>query len=574
MLAMKRLPNDSFLPSGGIDAFDRSMSHIHHFNVHPTSTISPLSLEQSLNQPYFDTPRSNHASPSSPSGARAPRQYLSPQHNSLLTPTRGRSPGPCVASPSLEPVLSGTISPFEHLSPQAAATLLQRREDHNRRLRENWEAERTHLEASRARAEEMFREERNMMDDERLIWVKEKAELETELERQKAVLEKRNNELENELLKWKQRAEDAETKLAELIKSKPTYSSQVMPGLKLDGAVNDPVGSQARVHSAGSKLGGTSSSTFRTPSDGVSPGSLPPGKFTTIPESNPFVPLDPRMQSASPTSPPTTKGKEREPSIPINEVIPGSDGVDLKASAVQRATFDDGKSLSPTLVSCKTSSPDAEKSMPELQSYVSPAVRTQETLKAPEHHRLTMHAGHTPNHSMSFSNLPTMESTAGNTAGSSGTSTPTAVPEPIITIAADVLGQSNEETTFDSQSGDVVDTEEAIYEPSDEDPALKGPLCLRNRPGADEAFLRRLSDKLEEVKATDAAPSVLNDLTIKAPLSEGLMDNKTRHGIDSEINDDQTEDAIENVEEDAPLRFKPSSNFGQPLGQVRRTSDL
>ena len=459
--------------------------------------------------------------------------------------------------------MSGTISPFEMLSPQAAATLLQRRDDHNRRLRENWTAERKHLEASRTRAEEMFREERSLMDDERLLWAEQKTEL-----------EKQKKELENEVLSWKQRAEAANaevTRLNELLKSKITHGSQDRPGFKLDGAVGDTLGSRAHAYPPEPKLSRTSSLPSQTPSDGISPGTLAPGKLSTIPESNPFVPLDPRMQSASPTSPPISKEKERVPSIEINEIMPGLEGVRLKAPAVQKATFNDSKPPSPTIVPGRMSPPDAKKSMSELQSYVSPAVRTQETLKAPEHHRLTMHAGHTPNHSMSFSNLPTLESTAGNTAGSTGTCTPTNDPEPQRVHGGDVLGQSKSETISVVEQDDLVDTEEAIYEPSDEDPALKGPLCLTNRPAADEPFIRRLSDKLKKVKATGAAPSVLNELATRAPLTEGLMDHKTRQGMDSETKDDQTQE-IENMEEDAPLRFKPSSNFGQPLGQVRRIS--
>ncbi|KAI0522106.1 hypothetical protein F5B22DRAFT_660469 [Xylaria bambusicola] len=554
MLTMKRLPNDSFLPSGGIDSFDRSISQFPHLNGHSNSTISPLSLAQSISQPYFDIPRSNHASPSSPPATQGPRQYLSPDYNSLSTPTRG-SPGAIIASPLIEPINSGTMSPFEHLSPQAAATLLQRRDDHNRRLRECWEAERTHLEASRARAEEMFREERTLMDEERLIWAEQKAEL------------------ENEILKWKQNKEAAEAevlKLTELLKSKSTSNGHAKFGRALDGAADDVLGSQGHGNTAGPKLGGTSSSTFQTPSDGISPSSLPPGRSSTIPKSNPFEPLDPRMQSASPTNPPTSKEKERVPSIEINEIMPGLEGVRLKAPAVQKSTFDDRNQRSSTSATSRIFSPDTKKCVFEVQSYVSPAVMTQETLKAPEHHRLTMHAGHTPNHSMSFSNLPTIESTAGNTAGSTGTCTPTTSSDPQRVHGNDTLGQGRVETIAGADQDETAISGAVIYEPSD-DPALKGPLCLKNRPAADEVFLRRLSDKLEEVKATEATPSVLNELITRAP-TEDQADLKAGRLTEDEIIDRESEDTLEEVEEDVPLKLKASSNFGQPLGQVRRTS--
>ncbi|KAK5627038.1 hypothetical protein RRF57_002753 [Xylaria bambusicola] len=555
MLTMKRLPNDSFLPSGGIDSFDRSVSHLPHLNGHSSSTISPLSLSQPINQPYFNIPRSNHAPPPSPPTTQGLRQYLSPEHNSLSTPTRG-SPGPIVASPLIEPINSGTMSPFEHLSPQAAAALLQRREDHNRRLRECWEAERTHLEASRARAEEMFREERTLMDEERLIWAEQKTEL------------------ESEILKWKQSKEAAEAeviKLMELLKSKSTSNGQNKPGRGLDGAADDVSRGQGHAITAGLKFGGTSSPTFHTLSDGIPPSSLPAGRSSTIPKSNPFEPLDPRMQSASPTNPPTSKEKERVPSIEINEIMPGLEGVRLKAPAVQKSTFDDAKKPPSTFVTNRVSSSDTKKSVFEAQSYVSLAVRTQETLKAPEHHRLTMHAGHTPNHSMSFSNLPTLESTAGNTAGSTETCTPTTSSDPQGGHGDDTLGQGKAATKSGADQDEAAISGEVIYEPSDDDPALKGPLCLKNRPAADEVFLRRLSDKLEEVKATEATPSVLNELITKAP-TEDQVDLRASRRIDDKMIDRESEDTLEEVEEDVPLKLKASSNFGQPLGQARRTS--
>lgn len=205
---------------------------------------------------------------------------------------------------------------------------------------------------------------------------------------------------------------------------------------------------------------------------------------------------------------------------------------------------------------------------------------TRAALLAPEHRRLTMHAGHTPNHSMSFSQIPTLESTTTNTAGSTGTSTPTSLDDPKMAQTDKAQDQSNPAVIPDADQEshevpglyyDAAISEEAILEPSDDDPVLKGPLCLRNRPAADEVFLRRLSDKLEAVKATDATPSVLNE--------PGMPENARKHLTDLEptlstvpTNDSHVEDRLEDVEEEIPLKLKKSSNFGQPLGQVRRTS--
>ncbi|GAW15404.1 hypothetical protein ANO14919_048130 [Xylariales sp. No.14919] len=555
MLAMTRLPSDSFLPSGGVDSFDHSL------NNQPDSVISPLSLPHSTGQPYFNSPPSNYASSPSLLAASISGQFFPLEHSSLLAPTRGTT-GSTITSPSMCATNPDIISRFsEQLSPQQVVALLQRREEHYRRLRESWQDERAHLEASRARAEEMFREERNLMDEERLIWAKQKTDL------------------ENEVWRWKQATREAEaetTKLSKLLKV--TRHSEGKFPHTFDGSVYSAGGKDKQGKSFTAGMSGASTTVSRTPSDGVSPSSLPPGR-ATIPESNPFVPLDPRMQGISSKNIATRKDQERVPSIDINEVIPGLEGVRLKAPAIQKSTFSDEKPPSPIAASDNVSTSDLKKSSAESPPKVSPAVITQETLLAPEHHRLTMHAGHTPNHSMSFSNLATLDSTAGNTASSTGTSTPS-INELKETGLDDAQNQSELATTANAnhesravqgQCDDVVASEEVIFEPSDEDPALKGPLCLKNLPAADELFLRRLSDKLEEVKATDATPSALNE-TIASNPTEDSIGLKASLGPDDSANDSHKDTTLKDVEEEIPLKLRRSNNFGQPFGQIRRTS--
>ncbi|KAI0458462.1 hypothetical protein F5B21DRAFT_432856 [Xylaria acuta] len=568
MLAMTRLPTDSFLPSGGFDSFDRSIAPIPHLNHRPDSMISPLSLPNSLKDPSLDAsnsiklPPTGHTPPSSVAVASNSQQYLASEHHSLSTPTR-RMPSSSITSPSMAPTNPGATSPFEHLSPQTTAIFLQRREEYSRRLRENWQAERAHLEASRARAEEMFREERDMMDEERLLWAEQKTKL------------------ENEIADWKQRTATAEAEVAKLAKLLGNmHNGAGKPGAFIDGTVEKTLGNRRSGSSDSQETVGLSTSTFRTPSDGVSPSSLPPGKGSTIPESNPFVPLDPRMQSTSPNNTATRQEQERVPSIDINEVIPGLEGIRLRAPAIQKPTFNDEKPSSPTGAPVKGSPSNPGRGLAEPQPKASPAVMVRAALLAPEHRRLTIHAGHTPNHSMSFSRIPTLESTTTNTAGSTGTSAPTSPDDPKMPQVDKAQDQSNPAVIPDvNQEGhevpglyyDVAISEEAILEPSDDDPALKGPLCLKNRPAADEVFLRRLSDKLEEVKATDATPSVLSEPDILEDAREQLADLRATLST-VPTNDSHLEDRLEDVEEDIPLKLKKSSNFGQPLGQVRRTS--
>ncbi|KAJ2982258.1 hypothetical protein NUW58_g6481 [Xylaria curta] len=552
MLAMKRLPSDSFLPSGGLDSFDRSMASISNLNHRPDSVISPLPLPNSLRHPYFEPSNDKKLLPASYAVTSSSQQHLTSERQSLTTPTGGTT-GSSVTSPSMAPTNPGVASPFDHLSPQATATLLQRREEYTRRLQENWQAERAHLEASRARAEEMFREERNMMDEERLSWIEQKTGL------------------ENEIMGWRQRTEAAEAEVAKLTKLiNDARNTERKLGGRFDGAVDKVAAKRGAGSSDGSGTIGLCTSTFETPSDGISPGSLPPGRGSTIPESNPFVPLDPRMQSTSPNNTAHEK-QERVPSIDINDVIPGLEGVRLKAPAIQKSTFSDATISSPTDAPCVVSPSNSRKGSSESQSKASPAVMTKEALLAPEHRRLTMHAGHTPNHSISLSQLPTVDSSAGNTAESSGTSTPTSPDGPKIARVGGIPDPSNLIPNVIHDNGkillfgdEIAISEDVVFEPSDRDPALKGPLCLKNRPAADELFLRRLSDKLEEVRATDEAPAVLHENT--APGCKAAPYTK------DDINGSQPEDTLEDVEEDIPLRLRKSSNFGQPLGQIRRTS--
>lgn len=448
------------------------------------------------------------------------------------------------------PINGDVTSPFGSLSPQAPEALLQRKEEYSRKLRENWQAERVHLEASRARAEEMFREERDIMDQERLLWAEHKHKLETEV------------------VGWKQRTEAAEAEVARLTRLLQTCRS---------GSRIDDVGNHDQGHISSSSTspgtGGPSNFTLRTPSDGVSPSDLLRWAHTTIPESNPFVPLDPRMQGV----PPEGAAAHEEPkpasvrSIEINELFPGLEGVRLRAPAIQKSTFSDERIAPPTASPGHRSPVNPTECPAEPQPKVPSAVMAQEALQASEHRRLTMHAGHTPSHSMSFSRLPIVEPIAEDTADSADAPASDAIDELKMAPVERKADQNKTATVQEEYAAQDLDDsnvipEEGILEPSDDAPALKGPLCLRNRPAADEIFLRRLSDKLEEVKATDASPSVLNEPTGPEPTEEGVPVEKLAPCVDDDIAEGLDDAKI------MPLKFKNSSNFGQPLGQLRRPS--
>ncbi|CAJ2503481.1 Uu.00g108750.m01.CDS01 [Anthostomella pinea] len=542
---MTRLPSDSFLPSGAI------------LDPSPRSFISPLSLPHALNQTsYFE--RSHHLSPY-PSPPAEPYQ-----RSSGLSPTEYRN-RPAAASPSMACTsYPRPGSPLHNASNESLAMLLQRREAHYREQERRWQGERTHLEQERARAEEMFREERDLMDQERMMYIDEK--------------EKSNREI-SEWVKRAQIAENERDHLARLLKNMQSGAGGAQ---SFDGTTEAAIRGVRGGSCASPGPGRAPTVKFRSPSDGLSPGSI---AGSTMPESKPFVPLDPRMQGPSPgTLSPTNEKEVKIPSIDVSEVIAGLEGVRLKKPAVQKPTFLDGHIQSPMTESRKSSPPAPHDESPEGQSRTSPAEMTKEALQAPEENRLTMHAGHTPNHSVSLSLLPTVDSTnATNTATSSGTPTPTrstgegshqvaeGQPQPQPGISDDLVPGGSENIGMrDSQHNPQVD-EEPILEPSDEGPALKGPLCLRNRPAADEPFLRSLTNKLQQVQAEEEPPSVLSnrgtsyatqDTTKPEPNAKASAAAGPKGA--NEIQDE----AVEEVEEVIHLKLKKTSNFGLPLGRA------
>ncbi|ORY60625.1 uncharacterized protein BCR38DRAFT_349544 [Pseudomassariella vexata] len=539
-------------------------------NGHPSSFISPLALPVANQTPYFDEsqlsslPPGNHMHPSNVKNKaqrtlpQSQQHHLAPRRNppnvreqraASLSPSRyqeqTRTAGSRVTSPSLLPVNGNSLlSSPEQISSQVIALQLRRVTLQNRRLLENWEAERAHLEANRARAEEIYKEERAMMDDDRLIWAREEDQLLARIRQ----LEQENTELR--------------TKVDQLTRG----SGGAAPlGRGTDGAL-DPA-----THAGGVGFAGNAASTanvhvptvmFRSPPDGVSPG---PGM--TAPESHPFVPLDPRMQSASPgagSAESCSPVQERIPSIDVHELIPELEGIRIKGSAVQKVTFTDGaSSVSPLAGSKKPSPVGSNNDSPSSRSKSSPAELTKEALQAPANDRLTMHAGHTPNHSLSC--FPTVVSTeANNTAGSSGTSTPIRQPTSKgLQVGDDGASAANADVNGQHDGG----SEDALppLRPSDGDAELKGPLMIRNMPQHDEIFLHKLDEQLQtSLKEDNATPTVLKngiDETHTRPLvPQQSLVSGADGTVEKELNQEENDMA------EIPLRFKSSNNFGRPLG--------
>ena len=343
------------------------------------------------------------------------------------------------------------------------------------------------------------------MDEERLIWVEEKTRLETDL------------------LEWKRRAEiaeaerDAALREADSLRKHPGVHHQVAVESQGERSSNSSSGTPATTESggSGSPSDHLAMGVLRTPIGATSPF---PSRGMTMPESKPFEPLDPRMQCASPPATFESAEKQQVPSVYISEVIPGLEGIRVKKPALEKPTFsfsDEGPSSS---TDSKTSPSPSHDESPQLAHRTNPAQMTKQALDAPEFSRLTMHAGHTPNHSISLSRLQTAETTrAANTADSSGTATPTGeMSEPGLGI--DQPDEDHAQLAPQPQEGQDEEPALGLLEPDDGDKPLKGPLQLRNRPASDEPFLRRLSDKLEDsIRSNDVIPTVLRSIGSASP---------------------------------------------------------
>lgn len=245
--------------------------------------------------------------------------------------------------------------------------------------------------------------------------------------------------------------------------------------------------------------------------------------------------------------------------IDVQEYHKDLEGIHLKENAVKKATFTDTPSSSGSKPSSGSISPP-----PHLEKQMHTArERSMQALKADEHSRLTIHAGHTPTVSLSI-----MSTGASNTVVSSGSNTPTLTSgDGALSDGNDNLIESREPAEPIPTGQDDEDYEPAIFEPSDEDPELKGPLTLRNLPAKDEIFLKRLADKLEKVGSggEDAMPAVL-----RHPDEEDDEDDEDEPSAapTAAAAESGSEGGVEGVEEHIPLKLKKTSNFGKPLGSL------
>ncbi|KAM0325073.1 hypothetical protein ACHAQA_007612 [Verticillium albo-atrum] len=518
--------------------------------------------------------------------ARLDRQTLSAVTSPNIPPSYmnvGDTSGHSIPHSQSQP-LPRSISP-DPSSASAAAQTIRRLSQQNSRIREAWEAERKYMEANRERIEEVYKEERVIMEEERTEWDAEKSAMLEEIQR----LQQRVSGLEGNTIQLQGMVQRLELERV----GKVAAVSVAIPGVRPggDGSTDFPLSlSSANAsagdvrHSRGVELAGTSLSNFNSFHHTSQPQLFSPGGSRISPSKQPtvstFVPLDHNMQPiksptvdflASPTS-------EDVPIVDIQTIHPELEGISVRAPAVQKETFtDSGTDESKT--SSRNPSPPGESGI-SLGRRVSSKDQTLQVLSAPATHRLVMHAGHTPNHSLSH--LPTAAATETATvAGESTSPTPTfertnAGPNLTIDVHAPArrTGRIEDSVAFELEAS-AEDHPEPLLEAPAEDRKLKGPLMVRNIPAHDEIFFRRLSEKLEDVsRGHDSTPVCLQDsvdeLTedAKENAQAGQTDNDAAKDASMVVENDSGSESQKGKDEEIeiPLKLKKTTNFGAPLG--------
>ncbi|OAA75013.1 hypothetical protein LEL_07001 [Akanthomyces lecanii RCEF 1005] len=565
---MTRQHSDAFLPSGGFNRDDllgaspsRSQAEpsipydlqpIYEYHTHSTgAAAAPRFAAPSA--PHFNYTSSHMPLASSSSSSLNP----SFRRDSSLSPTDigiARAPRPSMLPPpagslgrdALSPSLAVATSLSRSASADAAAPqqtslhLVQRLAQQNSLIREAWEAERKYLEANRKRAEEVYQEERTIMEDMRESWLSEKAAMHREVH----ALRDRVQHLESE---------------------NAGLRSVTSPGSQWSGLVSPSAGAKLHAHSLPPGLEGAARRPHFLSSNGsrASP--------TGNPEQPASMPLDPRTQPETSSARDFLASRKKTSDVPIplidvHEIDPKLDGIFIKANAV-RDTFTQSSVKSSPATSPPTDQNSSEQAGVGLTRRPSSKAQTMQALAAGEMRRRTMHAGHTPNHSLSL--FPTMTTLDGSmTAGQSEATTPTALNKPVEQDDEEPPTQpvpepehidvAPEDKLPDALIDDVDETQlEPRLEPKDDVP-LKGPLMVKNIPAQDEIFWARVNQKLEGISHSkeEALPTV-----IKSQLADDDDKPKTNGSASDEL-----DAATKPVEADVPLKMRTTTNFGAPFG--------
>jgi hypothetical protein len=470
----------------------------------------------------------------------------------------------------------------------------------NALIREAWEAERNYLEANRRRAEEVYQEERVIMEEVREGWENEKATLLLEIQALKERI---------------QRLEGENHTLKVVAAQSVQISGVVSPQASQQG---DSIASSANVSASNVSVTNSHPTLHSLPPQTMHPESdplsLPPGldgasrrphhaKIGSArtsplgqPDPSPFIPLDPRMQPqvSNPkdflSSPSAEENDVPVPVIDVHELDPKLEGIPLKATAVQRFTFATNESNNGSPATSPPAAAEKEKNFddarPNAIKRLSSKDHTIQVLRAEESRRLTMHAGHTPNHSLSL--FPTMSIAASSTGPVQDDETPEktldsapSAPEP--KSEAEVESDSTQENVAAPMPDDDLKQglPAEVMDPED-DVKLKGPLMIKNIPAQDEIFWDQVNKKLEPIsQGRDALPTVMrtslgDEDAPGAPKGLGgfraqvaPVGGDASHDAGAAGDEAEAEvNGQKGVEGEIPLKLRSTTNFGAPFGMA------
>lgn len=528
------------------------------------------------------------AFPSDPSTSSLSPTLIGPSGHRLPPPTSitaTSKPTPPHLPPGVVGSLPRSVSVDAAASSHLSAQIVQRLNQQNALVREAWEAERNYLEANRRRIEEVYQEERIIMDQVCSAWETEKAEMAAEIQSLKQQIQRLEGE--NSTLK----AVTAQSIRAAGLTS-PYSAQQVMsPAPSSLSRPQNPTASTAGVSArpnAISPPGGTS--VPHGPGGGGVrwlPQHLVGGSSHTSPTGIPG-PQNPAPKDI--LASPDDASDAPVPIIDVHEIDSRLEGIPIKATAIQKPTFEsagsppppqhDGSQTPPSNACCLPGSTDEDHGTTKHRT----RFQTMEALAAPESKRLTMHAGHTPNLSLSI--VPSAKMTDEDEDTSNGMveeSTPDKACEPAVEHqGSDAKGKGKEVATYTEEEGDsTVDDPTPSLDAADDAP-LKGPLMIRNMPAKDELFFAALNEKLEPIsKGLDSLPTVMQGSGTEdsASLSEvphQAADAKVAIDGEDETSkqtQEKTPPDVEimregDLESDFQLKFKNTSNFGAPFGVV------
>ncbi|KAK5998953.1 hypothetical protein PT974_01337 [Cladobotryum mycophilum] len=548
-----------------------------------TSAPDPLPAFTFPPQPFSTDSFLPHSAGLS-SDASTFRSPASPNHLALSGTTLGHLIPGLDTSASLSRSISadGAVpqQQHHHHHQQPSSHLIQRLTHQNALIREAWEAERNYLEANRRRAEEVYQEERAIMEDVRESWHHEKSDLLHEVQ----LLRERIQRLEGENSALKAIASQSIQVTGVL---SPLASQR---GDSVDGSAEN---SPSYFPIAADAVASTSEQILLQMHTGMSSAeaaaTLPPGldgasrrpHFASPPKqqlsSPPYI-LDPRTQPETSVLHDFLADSSEETETPVavidvQEIDPKLEGISLKATAIQKPTFTEEIATSPPITSppAKLIGRHNRHIGSVLLKRGSSKEHTIQVLAAEESRRLTMHAGHTPNHSLSL--FPTMTTATGASSALARNEEDDDVAE------NDDVNHAHDEVP--PPGDDVRDAEEPLLEPTDDLPPLKGPLMIKNIPAQDDLFLAALNKKLEPIsQGQDALPTVVQtpvaeldethwpDTAISLSGGDAAQDSQSVIIRDDDDDDDDNNLGNRSMERDVPLKLRTTTNFGAPFGMM------